>query len=319
MGRVFVSCPLPGDAVDKLGSEHDVVVGQEHVGVGGEAFAEGAAGFDAIVSVVTDRIDRSLLERAPRLRVVANVAVGYDNIDVRACWAQGIVVTNTPGVLTEATADLAFGLLLAAGRRIVEGDRIVRRGAFVGWTPSFLIGARVHGATLGLVGLGRIGQAMARRARGFGMHVVYASRARVAADLERALGATAVSLDELFETADFVSLHCPLTPETVHLVNAARLARMKRGAVLVNTTRGACVDEAALATALRQGPLGAAGLDVFEDEPRVHPALLELDNVVLAPHIGSADRPTREAMAGIAVDNVLAVLSGKPPTHPVPS
>jgi glyoxylate reductase len=319
VGRVFVSCPLPGDAVDRLAREHGTVVGQEHVGVSGEAFAEGAARFDAIVSVVTDRIDGALLGRAPHLRVVANVAVGYDNIDVRACRARGIVVTNTPGVLTEATADLAFGLLLAAARRIVEGDRIVRRGAFVGWTPSFLVGARVHGATLGLVGLGRIGQAMARRARGFGMHLVYAGRTRAAAEIERALGATAVSLDVLFETADFVSLHCPLVPETVHLVNAARLARMKRGAILVNTARGACVDESALATALQQGPLGAAGLDVFEDEPRVHPQLLELDNVVLAPHIGSADRPTREAMAGIAVDNVLAVLAGRPPAHPVSS
>jgi glyoxylate reductase len=294
-----------------------VVVGREHVGVNDEAFARDASSFEAIVSVVTDRIDEALLARAPRLRIVANVAVGYDNIDVAACRARGIVVTNTPGVLTEATADLAFSLLLAAARRVAEGDRLVRRGAFAGWTPTFLLGSRVHGSTLGLVGLGRIGQAMARRARGFGMHVFYTARTRATADVERALGARHVPLDELFEHADFVSLHCPLTPETHHVVNAGRLARMKPGAVLVNTARGACVDEEALARALRGGPLAAAGLDVFEDEPRVHPDLLALENVVLAPHIGSADRPTREAMAALAVDGVLAVLAGQLPPHPV--
>jgi glyoxylate reductase len=317
LSRVFVSCPLPGDAIDRLQVEHAVVIGQEHLGVRSEAFAQGAATFEAIVSVVTDRIDASLLARMPRLRIVANVAVGYDNVDVAACDARGVVVTNTPGVLTDATADLAFGLLLAAARRVAEGDRLVRRGAFAGWTPSFLVGPRVHGATLGLVGLGRIGQAMARRARGFGMQVVYAARARASADVEQALRASQAPLDDLFALADFVSLHCPLTPETRHLVNAERLARMKAGAVLVNTARGACVDEAALAVALREGPLAAAGLDVFEDEPRVHPALLALDNVVLAPHIGSADRPTRVAMAAMAIENVRAVLEGRPPLYRV--
>jgi glyoxylate reductase len=317
MSRVFVSCPLPGDAVQRLASAHEVVVGREREGVRGDAFAPDAASFDAIVGVLTDRIDEALLARMPRLRVVANVAVGVDNVDVAACRARGVVVTNTPGVLTEATADLAFGLLVDAARRITEGDRLLRRGAFSGWTPSFLLGARVHGATLGIVGLGRIGQAMSRRARGFGMHVLYAGGAPIAPNLERALGATRVTLDELFPRCDFVSLHCPLTPETLHLVNAERLARMRPGAVLVNTARGGCVDEAALADALARGPLAAAGLDVFEDEPRVHPALLALDNVVLAPHIGSADRPAREAMARLAADNVLAVLAGSPPHTPV--
>jgi glyoxylate reductase len=317
MATVFVSCTLPGDAVDRLRREHEVVMGQERAGVSGEEFARNAARFDALVSLFNDRIDAALLDRAPRLRVVANFAVGYDNVDVAACTARGVVVTNTPGVLTEATADLAFGLMLSAARRITEGDRLVRRGAFRGLTPSFLLGARVHGATLGLVGLGRIGQAMARRGRGFGMRVIYAGRTRAPADVERALGATPVELDAVFAQADFVSLHCPLTPETRHLVDAARLARMKPGAILVNTTRGAVVDEAALAAALARGALGGAGLDVYEDEPRVHPALLALDNVVLAPHIGSADRPTREAMAAIAVDNVLAVLAGQPAMNPV--
>jgi len=287
------------------------------VGVRGDAFAQGAPAFGAILSLVTDRIDAPLLARAPQLRIVANFAVGYDNIDVAACSARRIVVTNTPGVLTEATADLAFSLLLAAARRVAEGDRLVRRGAFAGLTPSFLLGSRVHGSTLGLVGLGRIGQAVARRARGFGMPLLYAARTRANPNVERALGAMHVPVDELFERADFVSLHCPLTPETRHLVNAGRLARMKPGAVLVNTARGACVDEAALALALRDGPLAAAGLDVFEDEPRVHPDLLALDSVVLAPHIGSADLPTRAAMAALAVDSILAVLAGRPPLHRV--
>ena len=317
MARVFVSCVLPGDAVDRLAREHDVVVGKERVGVGSDAFVRDAATFDAIVSLFNDPIDSALLDRAPRLRLVANFAVGYDNVDVSACAARGIVVTNTPGVLTEATADLAFGLLLSTARRITEGDRLVRRGIFQGLTPSFLVGAPVHGTTLALVGLGRIGQAMARRARGFGMCVIYTSRTRAPLDVERSLGVTAVEMDESFARADFVSLHCPLTPETRHLVNAARLAGMKPGAILVNTTRGAVVDEAALAMALAQGPIGGAGLDVYEDEPRVHPALLGLENVVLAPHIGSADRPTREAMARIAVDNVLAVLAGRAALNPV--
>ncbi|HEY1694548.1 MAG TPA: D-glycerate dehydrogenase [Polyangiaceae bacterium] len=317
MSKVFVSGPLPGDAVERLAARHDVVVGREHEGVRGDAFAAIARELDGLVALLTDRVDAALLGRAPRLRVVANVAVGVDNVDLAACAARGVVVTNTPGVLTEATADLAFGLLLAAARRIAEGDRIVRSGAYAGWTPSFLLGARVHGATLGIVGLGRIGQAVARRARGFGMRVLYAQPARLGEPLERALGATHVPIDALFAQADFVSLHCPLTPDTHHLVDAQRLAAMKPGAVLVNTARGPCIDETALAEALARGPLGAAALDVFEDEPHVHPALLALDNVVLAPHVGSADRPTREAMARIAADNVLAVLAGDAPLTPV--
>lgn len=315
MARVFVSSGLPGDALGRLAREHTVVTGR--AGVGGEKFLRDAATFDAVVTLFSDRIDAALLERAPKLRIVANYAVGYDNVDLAACAARGIAVTNTPGVLTEATADLAFGLLLATARRIAEGDRLVRRGGFRGLTPSFLLGARVHGATLGLVGLGRIGQAMARRARGFGMRVLYAGPRRAAPEVERALIATYRSIDDLFSESELVSLHCPLTPETRHLVDAPRLARMKPGAILVNTTRGPVVDEGALAAALASGPLGGAGLDVYEDEPRVHPELLRLENVVLAPHIGSAERATREAMANIAVDNVLAVLAGHEPLNPV--
>ncbi len=309
--RAFVSAPLPGEAVKRLQAIADVVVGEVGEGVLGMAFADGASQWEALVTLLTDRIDAELLARAPRVRVVSNVAVGTDNIDLEACRARGVVITNTPGVLTEATADLAFGLLLAAARRIAEGDRMIRTGDFVGWGPSLLVGKRVSGASLGIVGMGRIGQAMARRARGFGMHLAYAQTRRLAPELERALGATWLSVDELFASSDFVSLHCPLTPETHGLVSAARLASMRKGSILVNTARGGCVDEGALATVLERGPLAAAGLDVFHDEPRVSPRLQALSNVVMTPHIGSADGPTRRAMADMAIEGAVAVLEGR--------
>jgi glyoxylate reductase len=310
MGRVFVSSQLIGDAMERLRAAHDVDVGD------GLA-AELTDTYDAWVTLLTDRVDGARLDRAPRVKIVANVAVGYDNIDVAACRARGVVATNTPGVLTEATADIAFALLLAAARRVAEGDRLIRAGGWTGWTPTFMLGARVHGATLGIVGLGRIGQAVARRARGFGMHVLYSQRTRLAPEVERALGATYAPLDALLAESDFVSIHAPLTAETRGLFSAARLASMKRGSVLVNTSRGPIIDESALARALEHGPLAAAGLDVFEAEPAVCPALLARDNAVLTPHVGSADRPTREAMARMAADNVLAVLAGKPALTPL--
>ncbi len=315
MGTVFVSGALPGGVTAWLAERHDVV--QHDGGVAAEAFSEVAPRLEGLVSLLTDRVDAALLARAPRLRVVGNVAVGVDNIDLDACRARGVVVTNTPDVLTEATADLAFALLLGAARRVGEGDRTVRAGAFGGWTPSYMLGARVHGATLGVLGLGRIGRAVARRARGFSMNVLYTQRRRAPEAVEHELSARFVDLAELLGQSDFVSVHCPLSPETRHLLDRERIASMRRGAVLVNTARGPIVDEAALADALTAGHLAAAGLDVFEDEPRVHPALLSSASALMTPHIGSADRHTREAMARLAAENVDLVLSGNPPKTPV--
>lgn len=315
--RVFVSAPLPGDAVELLQRHADVVVGETGVGVRGAAFLESAPHFDAALTLLTDRVDAELLRRCPRLRLVANMAVGVDNVDLGACREAGVTVTNTPDVLTEATADLAFGLLLATARRIAEGDRRIRAGDFPPWTPTTMLGTRVFGGTLGLIGFGRIGQAVARRARGFGMHALYTQRTRLPESLERATGASYLPLDALLAQADFVSLHCPLTDETRKLLSAERLAQMKAGALVVNTARGGCVDEAALIAALESGHLGGAGLDVFEDEPRVPARLAALPNVVLTPHVASADRTTREAMARLAAENVVAFVQGLPVRTPV--
>jgi glyoxylate reductase len=310
--RVATSTALIGDALDVLRSYFDVIVATSLR----EADLADVAG---VVSLLTDPVDAALLARAPALKVVANVAVGVDNIDRVACAERGIIVTNTPDVLTEATADLAFGLLLDAARRISEGDRLVRAGGWnEPWKLGFHLGTKVHGMKLGIVGFGRIGMAVARRARGFGMHVGYTQKSRVAEGLERTLGATFVpDLDALCVESDAVTIHCPLTEETRGLFGAERLARMKRGAILVNTSRGPIVDEAALAAALEHGPLGAAGIDVFTNEPAVHSALLARSNAVLTPHIGSADRETREKMAATAAANVIAVLCGKPALTPV--
>ncbi|HEY5933405.1 MAG TPA: D-glycerate dehydrogenase [Kofleriaceae bacterium] len=267
---------------------------------------------DALICLLLDQIDEALLERAPKLRVVANCAVGVDNIDLGAATAAGIVVTNTPDVLTEATAELAFALMLAAARRLGEGERLVRSGTWHGWALDQLLGVQLHGKTLGIVGFGRIGKAMARRALGFGMKVIYADPH----DAPPELG-TRVPIDELFETADVISLHCPLTAETTHVVDARRLALVKPTAILVNTARGGCVDEDALLDALAAGRLAGAGLDVYAREPQLDPRLLASPRLVLAPHIGSATTETRTAMAQLCVDAVIAVLSGRRPPNMV--
>lgn len=272
---------------------------------------------EGLVCLITDRIDAEVLAAGPRLRVVANVAVGYDNIDVAAASARKIVVTNTPEVLTETTADFAWALLMAVARRVVEADQYVRAGRFSRWELLIFLGGDVHGKTLGVMGFGRIGKAVARRARGFGMRIVYHDAVRADAASERELGATFVDKATLLGESDFVTLHVPLLPETRHLIDAAELRMMKRTAYLVNAARGPVVNEAALAQALSEGWIAGAGLDVYEEEPKIHPGLLNLPNVVLAPHIASASIETRVKMATLAVENCLAVLEGKPPRTPV--
>ena len=275
------------------------------------------AGVDALVCLMSDRVDAELLDAAgPGLRVVANYAVGYDNIDIGECRRRGVVVTNTPDVLTDATADHAFALLLGVSRRLLEGDDLVRSGAWSGWEPGQLLGRHVTGATLGIVGMGRIGGAVAVRAAAFGMRVLYHNRRR-SPEVEARTGARLVDLEELLRSSDFVSLHCPLTPETHHLIDDAALRSMKRSALLVNTARGPVVDEEALAEALESGAVWGAGLDVFEREPRVTERLLGLSNVLLAPHTGSATVVARDGMARACAEAVVTVLGGGVPPNVV--
>lgn len=323
---VLVTRALPDPGIAPLVAAGIEVDHHDHeVALGRDQMLERVAGRDALLCLLTDRIDATSMDAAGRqLRVIANLAVGYDNIDVAAAAARGIVVTNTPDVLTEATADLAWALLLAAARRVVEGDELVREGGWRGWSPTQLLGEPVHGRTIGIVGLGKIGAATARRATGFGMEILYhnRSRNRVA---EEALGARHVALDELLRRSDFVSLHVPLHDGSRHLIDAGALARMKPTAVLVNTARGPVVHEAALFDALRSRTIAAAGLDVYEDEPAIHPGLADLDNVVILPHVGSATTEARAAMVQLCCDNIIAVLSGgravtpvDPPAPPAP-
>ena len=277
-----------------------------------------ASGAEAVLTLLHDRVDEELLEAAgPQLRCVANVAVGYDNVDVAAATRRGVVVTNTPGVLDDATADLTMALILAATRRLAEGDRLVRSGEPWNWGMGFMLGSSLQGKRLGIVGLGGIGKWVAQRARAFGMEIAYHQRNPAPPEVEVALGAERLPLEQLLASADVVSLHCPLTPETRHLIGAAELAAMKPTAVLVNAARGPIVDEAALAEALAEGRIAAAGLDVFENEPEVEPRLLGLDNVVLTPHLGSATVETRTAMAELAARNAISVLRGQGPITPV--
>jgi glyoxylate reductase len=309
--RVFVTRRLPGDALDRLRAVAEVDVWQGDLPPPRDAFLRGVREAEGLICLLTDRVDGELLASAPRLRVVSTMAVGYDHIDVAAATARGIPVGHTPGVLTETTADLAWALLLATARRVVEGDRFVREGRWRTWDPNLLLGYDVHGATLGVVGMGAIGQAVARRAAGFGMRVLYTRRSERDAGIgER------VTLDNLLRASDFVSLHVPLTGETRHLIGERELRLMKRTAILVNTARGPIVDQAALARALGEGIIAGAGLDVTEVEP-IPPddPLLSAPNVVILPHIGSASHATRARMAEMAVENCLAGLEGRPLPH----
>ena len=315
--RVLITRRLAPEVMSWLDERCQLSVNEEDHPIGRERLLSEARGMDGLLTMLTDRVDDVVLDAAgERLRVVANYAVGYDNVDVAACERRGVVVTNTPDVLTDATADIAWTLILDASRRVTEGDRMVRAGKPWAWAPGFMLGREVTGKTLGVVGFGRIGQAVASRALGFNMPVVYSARTRKP-EVEERLSARHVTVEQLLDEADVVSVHVSLSEKTRHMFGAEQFARMKPTSVLVNTARGPVIDEAALAAALKSGEILAAGLDVYEDEPQVHPDLLELENVVLAPHLGSATVETRTAMARLAAENLVAVLEGREPATPV--
>ena len=318
MARVVVTGRIPGEAIDALRAEHDVDAWDEPTPISREELLRRVVGAEAIVTLLTERVDGELLDAAgSQLAVVANVAVGFNNIDVGACSERGVIATNTPGVLTDATADIAMALILMTTRRIGEGERVIRSQQPWQWGMFFMLGTSIQGRRLGVIGMGQIGVAVARRARAFGMTVSYSNRRPIGDDLAAELDCERLDLDELLATSDVVSLHCPYSPATHHLIGSAQLARMRPGAHLINTARGPIVDEGALVEALSAGVIAGAGLDVFEEEPKVHPGLLELDNVVLIPHLGSATIETRTAMAMLAADNARAVLRGAPPLTPI--
>ena len=315
--KVYVTRRLPEEAMHLISAVADVEVWMEERPVPREELAAKVAEADGLLCLLTDKVDAELLDAAKNLCVVSQMAVGVDNIDITACQARNIVVGNTPGVLTETTADLAFGLLLATARRIVESEQYLRNGNWQTWSPMLLVGQDVHHSTLGLIGMGRIGYEMARRSRGFEMKILYTSRSRHV-EVERDFGAEHVSLKNLLVNSDFVSLHTPLTPETKHLLGSAEISLMKQSAILINTARGPIIDHVALVEALRDHRIGGAGLDVYDREPLpVDDPLLTLDNVVLLPHIGSASIATRTKMAVLAAENLIAGINHQPLPHQV--
>jgi glyoxylate reductase len=313
--KVLVTARLPEEVLGRITGHHQVRMHDHDLPMERQELLESIGDVEGLLCTITDRIDRELLDRAPRLKVIANNGVGFDHIDVGEATRRNIAVANTPGVLTEATADLTFALLLAAARRVVEGDRMVRAGEFKYWAPLKFLGIEVAGKTLGVVGMGRIGRAVAKRAAGFDMKVIYWGRSRLGAEREREMKVSFSSFDDLLRESDFVSLHVPLGPETRHLVGARELSLMKTSAVLINTSRGPVVDEKALVAALLSEEIRCAGLDVYENEPELSAGLAELDHVVLLPHVGSATIETRTRMAAMACDNLLAGLAGKRPPN----
>jgi gluconate 2-dehydrogenase len=313
--KILVTREVFDETLEFLAQHCDVDSNQADVAFSADVLSGKLADKDGVMCALTDRIDAPLIERSPRLKAVANIAVGYNNIDLAACTARGVMATNTPGVLDDSTADLAWTLMLGAARRVTELERRVRAGEWKGWRLKQWLGVDVHHATLGIFGLGRIGQAIARRAAGFEMKVLYHNRKRVDAAIERRVNAAYASKDELLEQSDFVVLQVPYSPETHHMIGARELKLMKRTAILVNSTRGGVVDDAALVAALKSGEIRAAGLDVFENEPHLNPAFLGLDNVVLVPHVGSSTEATRRAMAMTAAKNLVAALTGGEPPN----
>lgn len=311
--KILVTGNLPEEVLSLLRQEHELVFHPEDRPMERHTLLEMVGDRDGLLCMITDRIDVELLEMAPRLKMIANMAVGYDNIDIEAASERGIPVSNTPDVLTDATADITFALILAVARRLLEGDQMTREGRFRFWAPMYFLGHEVSGRTLGIIGFGRIGQAVARRARGFDMDVLYHKRRRLDRDAEEILGVSYCEIGHLLQEADFVSLHVPLTHETRHLIGRKELGMMRPSAYLINTSRGPVVDEEALLEALRKGDIAGAGLDVYEHEPRVTPGLKEAKNVVLLPHVGSATVETRTGMALRAAENLLTGLQGKMP------
>jgi glyoxylate reductase len=326
MGRIkrpaahfAVTGRLPESALEMLRAVGTVKEAETDASLPRPELLELVGGAEAILTLLHDRVDGELLDAAgPDLRCVANVAVGYDNVDLEAAASRDVAVANTPGVLDDATADLTIGLILMASRRLGEGERLIRSGTPWAWSMSFMLGHDLRGKLLGIVGLGAIGRRVAERARAFGMRIAYCQRRAADPEVVAGLGAERMELEELLAAADVVSLHCPLTEETRHLISAQRLALMRPAAILVNAARGPIVDEAALVDALRDGALGAAALDVYKEEPRVHPGLLELENATLVPHLGSATVETRTAMAELAAANAIAAVRGEPLPTPVP-
>lgn len=313
--KVLVTQRLFPEALDLLRQFAEVEGGEAEAPLPREELMAAIGDKDGLLTLLVNRIDREIIDLARKLKIIANCAVGYDNIDVAYCREKGILVTNTPGVLTEATADLTWALILAVARRIPQADRFTREGRFQGWALDLFLGQEITGQKLGIIGLGRIGKAVARRALGFGLQIYYYDPNRLSEEKEKELQVTYLPLDDLLKTADIITLHASLNPSTYHLINREKLALMKKTAILINVARGPIVDEVALAEALKNGQIWGAGLDVYEREPEIEKALLSLDNVVLLPHIGSATRKTRLEMAMTAVRNLIQGLSGQRPDN----
>ncbi|MEN6474266.1 MAG: D-glycerate dehydrogenase [Syntrophaceae bacterium] len=314
--ELLITRRLPGGALERLAKMCTLDIWERDDPMPRDDLIRSITGKEGLLCLLGDQVDAAVMDAAGRLGIIANYAVGFDNIDIPAAMARGIVVTNTPGVLTDATADLAWALIFASVRRIVQAHTFLRESAWQGWDPNLMLGRDITGATLGIIGAGRIGTAVALRSRGFNMPVLYTGRTPNTL-IEAELNATRVELDELLAEADIISLHVPLSPENHHMIGRRELGLMKSTAVLINTARGALIDEGALVEALRRGRIAGAGLDVYENEPRVHPGLMELENVVTLPHIGSATHTTRSKMADMAADNILAFLRGEEPPNRV--
>lgn len=316
--KVFITRKIPQVGIDMLTQAgHEVRISPLDRPLSRDELKTEVKGFDAVLAELVDKMDGEIMDAAgPTLKIIANYAVGYDNINLKDAEVRKIMVTNTPDVLTDAVADHAFALMLAAARRVVESDRFSRAGKYAGWQPFLLLGQDVYGKTLGIVGLGRIGSALAKRAaKGFGMKVVYFDRGKSNEELDKDIGSQSVSMDELLKTSDFISLHVPLTPETKHLISTSQLEMMKKTAVLVNTARGPVVDEQALLEALKKGDIFGAGIDVWENEPNLTPGLVDLENIVITPHTASATVEARNNMSRVAAENIIAALKGQAPPN----